>query len=96
MLSRPSTPPNWASGLARKMPEKKALTDKQKTILEFVELYIGKNGIPPTRQEIADAFEFQSANAAQEHLQAIAKKGWLKIIKSAVGNGRVSRGLQLL
>jgi repressor LexA len=53
------------------------LTDRQRSVYEFVCLFMAEYGTPPTRQEIADAFEYRSVNAAQQHLNAIVSKGWL-------------------
>lgn len=55
------------------------LTARQQQILQFVEQRIACDGVPPTRVEIADAFGFKSANAAEEHLRALARKGVLEI-----------------
>jgi repressor LexA len=66
------------------------LTDRQRLVYEFVCLYMAEYGTPPTRQEIADAFEYKSANAAQQHLNAIVAKGWL-----TVRQGK-ARGLQVV
>lgn len=67
----------------------KKLTKRQEQILEFIRLYLGKYGYPPTRREIADGFGFNSANSAEQHLRLIAAKGFLRIT-----NG-VSRGIAL-
>ena len=44
---------------------------------------------PPTRAEIANELGFKSANAAEEHLQALARKGVIELI------GGTSRGIRL-
>ena len=46
--------------------------------------------MPPTRAEIAQTLGFKSANAAEEHLKALAKKGMIKMKPGA------SRGIQLV
>lgn len=46
--------------------------------------------MPPTRAEIARELGFRSANAAEEHLKALARKGVLEIVPGA------SRGIRLL
>ncbi|GAC27535.1 repressor LexA [Glaciecola pallidula DSM 14239 = ACAM 615] len=47
------------------------------------------SGMPPTRAEIARHLGFKSANAAEEHLKALAKKGVIDIIPGT------SRGIRL-
>lgn len=55
------------------------LTDRQQQILAFVRSHLDQHGRPPTRAEIASAFGFRSANAAEEHLRALARKGVLNL-----------------
>jgi len=57
--------------------------------LRFIQDSIDDSGMPPTRAEIALAFKFKSANAAEDHLRAMARKGILELIPGA------SRGIQL-
>lgn len=57
----------------------KALTQAQTKVLDWIKLYIGNNGFAPTRSEIAEAMGFASTNAAEEHLQALARKGAIRI-----------------
>lgn len=59
----------------------KALTCRQREVLDFVEDFRRLNQKPPTRQEISRHFGWASANAAEEHLQAIARKGHIRITK---------------
>jgi len=51
------------------------LTPRQQEILDFIRNHVETLGAPPTRAEIARAFDFASANAAEDHLKALAKKG---------------------
>ncbi len=51
------------------------LTTRQQEILDFIRSTREVLGAPPTRAEIASAFNFASHNAAEEHLKALAKKG---------------------
>lgn len=51
------------------------LTPRQQEILEFIRNSFDVFSVPPTRAEIASAFGFASANAAEEHLRALARKG---------------------
>ena len=65
------------------------LTARQQQILELVQRAIRTTGAPPTRAEIATELGFRSANAAEEHLQALARKGVLELISGT------SRGIRL-
>jgi len=65
------------------------LTPRQKQILELIQDFIYETGMPPTRAEIASELGFKSANAAEEHLRALQKKGVLDLVPGA------SRGIQL-
>lgn len=51
------------------------LTPRQQEILDHIRNHIEVFSVPPTRAEIAGAFGFASANAAEEHLKALARKG---------------------
>jgi len=65
------------------------LTARQEEILRLVQNSISENGAPPTRSEIAQKLGFASANAAEEHLKALAKKGYLELSPGT------SRGIRL-
>ena len=65
------------------------LTPRQREILELIQDFIAEYGMPPTRAEIAKELGFKSANAAEQHLRALQKKGVLELLPGA------SRGIQL-
>ncbi|MFT5083966.1 MAG: repressor LexA [Lentisphaeria bacterium] len=65
------------------------LTARQQEILDLIKHHISDTGYPPTRAEIAKILGFKSANAAEEHLKALAKKGAIEMIPGA------SRGIRL-
>ena len=65
------------------------LTPRQKQIVEVIQDFIDETGMPPTRAEIARQLGFKSANAAEEHLRALQKKGVLELMPGA------SRGIRL-
>ena len=65
------------------------LTPRQSQILEMIQQFIAETGMPPTRADIANELGFKSANAAEEHLRALQRKGVLDLIPGA------SRGIQL-
>ena len=71
------------------MQETPKLTDRQQQILDLVQSAIERTGAPPTRAEIANELGFKSANAAEEHLQALARKGVIELV------GGTSRGIRL-
>ncbi|MFG6449200.1 transcriptional repressor LexA [Roseateles sp. BYS180W] len=71
------------------MDNKTKLTPRQQEILDLVRRSIETTGAPPTRAEIAAQLGFRSANAAEEHLQALARKGVLELV------GGTSRGIRL-
>ena len=66
-----------------------ALTPRQADVLAFIRAEIARTGLPPTRAEIARALQFRSPNAAETHLQALARKGALVLMPGA------ARGIQL-
>ena len=66
------------------------LTPRQQEIYDFVRGFLVDNGMPPTRVEIARALGFRSANAAEDHLRALARKGVVELLPGA------SRGIRLL
>jgi repressor LexA len=65
------------------------LTARQRQVLDLVREFIDDAGMPPTRAEIATALGFRSANAAEEHLRALARKGVIELVPGA------SRGIRL-
>ena len=65
------------------------LTPRQSEILELISKAIEESGLPPTRAEIANQLGFASANAAEEHLRALAKKGYIELTPGT------SRGIRI-
>jgi repressor LexA len=66
------------------------LTPRQQQILQLIRDCINETGMPPTRAEIAETFGFRSANAAEDHLKALARKGVIELLPGS------SRGIRLL
>ena len=64
----------------------KELTKQQSKVLSCVEVYLNKTGFPPTRAEICKELGFKSPNAAEMHLRALEKKGYISI-KSGSSRG---------
>ncbi|MEN9688981.1 MAG: transcriptional repressor LexA [Pseudomonadota bacterium] len=65
------------------------LTARQQQILDLIQTAIQNTGAPPTRAEIAHELGFKSPNAAEEHLQALARKGVIQLVSGT------SRGIRL-
>lgn len=65
------------------------LTARQEQIFNLIKSHLEETGYPPTRAEIADILGFRSANAAEEHLRALARKGAIEMIPGA------SRGIRI-
>lgn len=66
------------------------LTPRQQEVLQLIKETMQDTGMPPTRAEIAKRLGFRSANAAEEHLKALAKKGVIEILPGT------SRGIKLM
>lgn len=71
------------------MLDRPKLTARQQQILDLIKTAITRTGAPPTRAEIANELGFKSANAAEEHLQALARKGVIELVSGT------SRGIRL-
>ena len=65
------------------------LTDRQQEVLDLIRRHSEETGYPPTRADIARELGFRSANAAEEHLKALARKGAIEMIAGA------SRGIRI-
>ena len=66
------------------------LTARQQEVLECIRNAIAQTGFPPTRKDIAQQLGFRSANAAEDHLKALARKGVIELVSGT------SRGIRLL
>lgn len=66
-----------------------SLTKRQTIVLNVIKQHLEDTGYPPTRAEIAQELGFKSANAAEEHLRALARKGAIEMIPGT------SRGIRL-
>jgi len=65
------------------------LTARQRQILDWIRDYLESTGMPPTRAEIAAGLGFSTPSSAEDHLQALARKGAIEMLPGA------SRGLRL-
>lgn len=70
-------------------PDAPRLTARQQQILDWIRVHIETAGMPPTRAEIAAGLGFSTASSAEDHLQALAKKGAIELRPGT------SRGLRL-
>ena len=66
------------------------LTETQKKILSFIVDHVEGEGSPPTIREISGHFGYSAPTSARTHLQALEKKGYVKLHQ-----GR-ARGIELI
>ena len=66
------------------------LTDRQRETLDIVRHHLKVRGVPPSRPEIARALGVRQQAGVDGHLNALAKKGWVKL------HPGVERGIKLL
>jgi repressor LexA len=69
---------------------KEKLTDKQENIYNYIVSYSKEYGFPPTREEIARHFNLKQKASILHQLQALEKKGYIKMLK------KVARGIEIL
>jgi repressor LexA len=72
------------------MKQPRPLTEKEKSILEFIENEIANTGVSPSYQEIKDHFGFASFNSVQNYLKQLTNKGYIEIA------GNQKRAIQIL
>jgi len=88
-------PPAKRRPYARPEPARKVaheatrLTARQRQILDWIRSFVESSGMPPTRAEIAEGLGFSTPSSAEDHLQALAKKGAIEIVPGS------ARGLRL-
>ena len=66
------------------------LTDRQSETLDAIRSHIREKSVPPSRAELARALGIKYQGSVDYLLNALAKKGWLRLIPS------IERGIQLL
>jgi repressor LexA len=54
-----------------------ALTERQKQVLDYIQLTIDSLGYPPTVREIGEHLGIRSTNGVADHLKALKRKGYL-------------------
>jgi repressor LexA len=95
MLPRPRHTGTKKGGFLRRAPDDAnplptRLTPRQRQILDWIRGFLEARGMPPTRAEIAAGLGFSTPSSAEDHLQALARKGAIELVPGA------SRGLRLL
>jgi len=68
----------------------KGLTQRQTEILDLIREHLTRYGRPPTRVEIANILGFRSATAAENHLRALHRKGYITLSPGASRNIRLT------
>jgi repressor LexA len=68
----------------------KALTDRQKELIDIIKEFLESQGMPPTIEEIRQAMGLRSPNGVRDHLRALERKGVLELVPGT------SRGIRLL
>lgn len=72
------------------MKEYVDITNKQKDVLVYIDYFISECGYPPSRAEIADAFECYP-NAAQCHVEALERRGAIEFTPGVARSIRITR-----
>jgi repressor LexA len=70
----------------------KQLTARQQQVLDLVRRYLQEQGMPPTRAEMAQVLGLRSANAVEDHLKALARKGYIELLSGRNRNIRLLAG----
>jgi repressor LexA len=87
---KPKIPVKRVSALkSAPLADPQQLTSRQRQILDWIRAYLETTGMPPTRAEIATGLGFSTPSSAEDHLQALARKGAIEMLPGA------SRGLRL-
>ena len=76
------------------MDKREQLTERQFDVLEFIRKYINKRGIGPSREEMSGHFGIR-INAILDHMLAIERKGYIKLIRDS-RKKRIPRGILVL
>jgi repressor LexA len=71
----------------------KELTAEQSRVFGFITECMEKLGMPPTIREIADHFGYKSINNVRQHLNLIAKKGYIRLMQGKARGIEVTVGI---
>jgi repressor LexA len=66
------------------------LTPKQLEVLGFIRRFMERDGLPPTRAEIARGLNLRNRQGIDQHLRALASKGAIELTPG------IARGIRLL
>src|SRR5215475_5981730 len=66
------------------------LSERQKAILKFIQLYMDEHGYPPTIRDIGEAVKIASTSVVNYNLNKLVKEGFITRSKE------VSRGIRLI
>ncbi len=63
--------------VARYESRRQPLTERQRAVFDYLEVSIRDRGFAPSFEDIARHFGFRSLASVHEHLQHLARKGWI-------------------
>ena len=69
----------------------RALTERQRQILDFIRAYVRKHGVAPSRPEIGQGVGLSHKSTVDAHLSALMKKGWVELHPGSPRNIRLLR-----
>lgn len=70
-------------------PQTQQLTRRQLQVVAFLREFLAANDQIPPMHVISERFGWRSANAAQQHIDALSRKGLLE--RNDIGNWRFAR-----
>src|SRR5690606_19317130 len=70
-------------------PHMSDLTRKQLEVLAFIRRFMERDGLPPTRGEIAEGLGLRNRQGIDQHLRALQSKGVIELVPG------ISRGIRL-
>jgi repressor LexA len=69
---------------------KNEITDRQQTILDFIQEFVNEKGFPPSFREIGKQFNISSTFGVKRHIDALVKKGFIS------NESKTSRTLKII
>ena len=70
------------------------LSDRQRSILEFIHQRLIDDGVQPSYREIGDAMGIRSTNGVSDHIKALIRKGYLERLGGS-GKAALARSLTI-
>jgi repressor LexA len=71
-------------------PSSAPLSPRQQQILQLIREFIARQGLPPTRADLAQALQLRNRQGIDQHLRALEHKGYLRLEPG------IARGIRLL